>query len=443
MLAVAAASAAVRRDVAGDVRLPSSMSTRPFIPASPSSAPDDVARRARIAVAALFCVNGLIIANVVPWLPAIKDELDLTNTAFGVGWAAGPLGGLALGVAAGPLTARFGSGRTATICGVLGTATMPLVAVAPTWLAFAGSLFAMGAADAVTDAAMNAHGLRVQRRYGRSIINGFHALWSVGAVTGGLIGATAVGLGVPRLAHLGGVALLLAGVLVVSARWQLPGHEETERAARSEPSADPSVDGGPEGGADGDQGVLQALRTAPWLLLGFAALPTMGGAVEDSAASWAAVHLRETLGAAPFVAGLGFVAAQTLMVVGRVTGDRFVDRFGAARVARTGSLLAAVGMLAAATGPVPVVVIAGFGLAGLGVATLFPLGFAAAGDIPGVRSADGIAIASWIARLSFLIVPPLIGVVADEVGLRWGLGLVLLCALAAAALSGLLPGRDD
>jgi MFS family permease len=421
------------------------MATRAFLPRSPSSAPDDVARRARVAVAVLFCVNGLIIANVVPWLPAIKSELDLTNTAFGVGWAAGPLGGLALGVAAGPLTARFGSGRTATVGAVLGTATLLLVAAAPTWLAFAGSLFAMGAADAVTDAAMNAHALRVQRRYGRSIINSFHALWSVGAVTGGLIGATAVGLDVPRLVHLGGVALLLTVVLLLVARWQLPGHEETERAADHEPAdrtAGPSVEPGPSDAGPRDQGVLQALRTAPWLLLGFAALPTMGGAVEDSSASWAAVHLRETLGAAPFVAGLGFVAAQTLMVVGRVTGDRFVDRFGAARVARTGSLLAAVGMLAAATGPVPTVVIAGFGLAGLGVATLFPLGFAAAGDIPGVRSADGIAIASWIARLSFLIVPPLIGIVADEVGLRWGLGLVLLCALAAAALSGLLPGRD-
>jgi MFS family permease len=418
------------------------MATRSFVPSPPSSAPDAVARHARIAVGVLFCVNGLIFANVVPWLPAIKSELDLTNTAFGIAWAAGPLGGLALGMAAGPLTARFGSGRTATICAVLGTATMPLVAVASTWLAFAGSLFAMGTADAVTDAAMNAHALRVQRRYGRSIINSFHALWSLGAVSGGLIGATAVGLGVPRLVHLGGVALLLSVVLLLSSRWQLPGHEETERSPDHAP-ADPSVDPGPGDAGARDQGVVQALRTAPWLLLGFAALPTMGGAVEDSAASWAAVHLRETLGAVPFVAGLGFVAAQSLMVVGRVTGDRFVDRFGAARVARTGSLLAAAGMLAAAMGPVPAVVIVGFGLSGLGVATLFPLGFAAAGDIPGVRSADGIAIASWIARLSFLMLPPLIGVVADEVGLRWGLGLVVLCALAAAALSGLLPGRRD
>jgi hypothetical protein len=106
-------------------------------------------------------------------------------------------------------------------------------------------------------------------------------------------------------------------------------------------------------------------------------------------------------------------------------------------------MLAALGLLGVVLGPVPAAVIAGFALTGLGVSTLFPLGLAAAGEIPGVRSADGVAIASWLARLSFLIVPPTIGVVADAVGLRWGLALVLLCALVAAAVSGLLPDRRD
>jgi MFS family permease len=412
-------------------------STEPRV--SRPGAPDDIARRARIAVAVLFGVNGLIIANVVPWLPAIKSDLAMTNTAFGVAWAAGPLGGLAFGMFAGPLAARFGSGRTATVAALVGIASLPLVAVAPSWLAFAGALFLMGAADAVMDAAMNAHGLRVQRRYRRSIINSFHALWSVGAVCGGIVGAAAVGLGVARPVHLTVVAVLLAAAVLLTVRWQLHGPEDAEqRDAAGHDAGDASP-----GSGDAVGGVRHALRVAPWLLLGFAALPTMAGAVEDVAASWSAIHLRETLGAAPFVAGLGFVAAQSMMVVGRVFGDRAVDRFGAATVARSGSMLAALGLLGVVLGPVPAAVIAGFALSGLGVSTLFPLGLAAAGEIPGVRSADGVAIASWLARLSFLIVPPTIGVVADAVGLRWGLALVLLCALVAAAVSGLLPDRRD
>lgn len=398
---------------------------------------DQVARRARVAVAVLFVVNGLTFANIVPWLPAIKAELALSNTAFGVGWAAGPFGGLALGIAAGPLVARFGSGRTASRGALLALLALPAIAVAPTWLAFAGALFLAGAADAVTDAAMNAHGLRVQRRYQRSIINSFHALWSAGAVIGGLIGAVAVGYEVPRLVHLTATAVVLAAAVALTTRWHLVGPEGAERA-------DPAADAGTGMPIDDARtGVRHAVRVAPWLLLGFAAIPMMGGAVEDSAASWGAVHLRETLDAGAFVAGLGFVATQAMMVVGRVTGDRLVDRFGAARVARSGSLLATAGMLAVASGGSPVLVIAGFGLAGLGVATLFPLGFAAAGEIPGVRSADGVAVASWLARLSFLVLPPLIGIVADATSLRWGLGLVAVCALIAAGLSGLLAEHTD
>jgi MFS family permease len=394
-----------------------------------------------VAVAVLFVVNGMTLANVVPWFPVIKSDLALTNTLFGLGLAAGPLGGLLCGIAAGPLAARFGSGRIATRGALIGLLGLPAVALAPGWVAFAGSMLLLGSADAVTDAAMNAHALRVQRRYRRSIINSFHALWSCGAVAGGLIGAAAVALGIPRPVHLTTVAVVLAAAILTARRWQLDGPEHAEQVA----DADGSTDGGAVDGAvpDAGQGIRQALRTAPLLLLGFAMLPTMAGAVEDAAASWSAIHLRETLGAPPFVAGLGFVAAQTLMVVGRVAGDPLVDRFGAARVARSGSLLAALGMLAVVAGQVPAVVVAGFALAGLGVSTLFPLGLAAAGTIPGIRSADGVAIASWVARLSFLAVPPVVGLVADAVGLRWGLALVLSCALVAAALSGLLPGPDD
>lgn len=410
--------------------------TASSMPPHPSGTADRRARLARVAVAVLFVVNGLTFASVVPWLPAIKDELVLGNAALGLGWAAGPLGGLAVGITAGPLAARVGSGRTATRGALLGLLALPAIALAPTWPAFAISMFVLGAADSVTDAAMNAHGLRVQRQYGRSIINSFHAQWSIGAVAGGLLGAGAVALGVPRLVHLSGMAAVLAAAVVLAARWQLhgPGRSERPSAAESRPAVLSDA-------VDTSRGVRQAVRTAPWLLLGFAALPMLGGVVEDSAASWAAVYLRATLDAATFVAGLGFVAAQTMMVVGRVSGDRLVDRFGAALVARSGSLLAAVGMLAVVTGPAPAVVIAGFGLAGLGVATLFPLGMAAAGAIPGVRTADGVAVASWLARLGFLLAPPVVGLVADEVSLRWGLALVLACAVVAAALSGRLPAH--
>ena len=75
----------------------------------------------------------------------------------------------------------------------------------------AAALFVAGASDAITDVAQNAHALRVQRNYGRSIINSFHAVWAIGAVTGGLMGAAAIALDIPRSVHLGFAAALFSG----------------------------------------------------------------------------------------------------------------------------------------------------------------------------------------------------------------------------------------
>lgn len=385
--------------------------------------------RARIAVATLFLVNGLTLASVVPWIPVLKSEIGLTNAALGLAIAAGPLGGLAFGASAATLSARFGTAITATVAALVTALGLLALGFVDSWWTLAGALTVLGSADVVADAAMNSHGLRVERRYRRSVISSFHALWSVGAVVGGLVGALAVSNGTGRPLHLSSMAVILLALVMLANRWLLRGSDESERSSLDEHQ---TITG---------TGLIQAIRTAPFLLIGFGLIPAMAAGIEDSAASWAAVHLRETVGASALVAGLGFVAAQSLMVVGRLTGDRLVDRFSARRVVRVGSLIAFVGMLGVVFGTAPAVVVAGFGLAGLGVSTHFPLGLAAAGNTPGVRSADGVTFAAWLARFSFFVIPPVVGIVADAAGLRWGLSLILGCAAGSYVLAGLLSRR--
>ena len=156
-----------------------------------------VRRDARVAVAALFFTNGALFANLLPRYPEIKDDLGLTNAALGSAIAAFPLGALLAGLFAAALINRFRSSRVAVVGIVVMATVLALVSVAQTWAALAVILFVAGALDAVIDVAQNAHGLRVQRRYRRSIVNSFHGVWSIGAVFGGLLGAAAAGLGVP------------------------------------------------------------------------------------------------------------------------------------------------------------------------------------------------------------------------------------------------------
>jgi predicted MFS family arabinose efflux permease len=273
------------------------------------------------------------------------------------------------------------------------------------------------------DVGQNAQGLRVQRLYRRSILNGLHGLWSVGAVAGGLLGSAAAGLGVPLAVHLAVAAVVFSGLALASGRAMLPGPDDAERpSARDEAAA---ADRTPR-------------RTAVWALAALGVLAACGAFVEDAGASWSALYLRTELSAGAATAGLGFVAMSVAMTVGRLTGDRVVDRFGQRRVVRAGGALTAAGMgLALAVPSVPTTLL-GFALAGLGVATLVPAVFHAADELPGLRRGLGLAVSNWLLRIGFLLSPPLIGAVADASSLRVALSTVVLAGLGALLLGRVL-----
>ncbi|WP_017541203.1 MFS transporter [Nocardiopsis halophila] len=390
--------------------------------------------RARAAVFALFAVNGYAYTNVVPWLPTVKADLGLSNAALGAAVAAMPTGALATGMLAGPLIARFGSGRVAAAAGVLTALVLPAAAAAPGWWTFALVLFALGALDAWMDAAMNTHGLRVQHRYGRSIINGFHAAWSIAAVCGGLTGASMAGAGLGMGPHLSLVAVVLAAASLWAARNLLPGPDGAERGEEA-PSGD--------GARERFRTAAAALRGAALPLLALSLLLIGASAVEDSAASWGAVFMAGERGAGAFLAALPFVACQAMMTVGRLTGDRVTDRFGAVATARAGGAVSAAGMAVALLVPFPAASVAGFGLLGLGVATMYPLTLAAAGDVPGVRSGDGVTVVGWLGRLGFLAFPPTVGALADAWSLTSALWLVAGAAVACTVLAPALRPRAN
>lgn len=173
-------------------------------------------------MSALFLTNGAIYANLLPRLPEIKDTFELTNTLYGFALLALPVGGVVAGPLPAPVLRRFGTGRTAAIGSVLLAAAVFLAGSVPHAAVFLLGLFLAGALDAVVDTAQNAEGLRVQRLAGTSIINSLHALWSVGAVIGGLMGTAAAALHVPLPWHLLLSGMVFAAVALLTVRWTLP-----------------------------------------------------------------------------------------------------------------------------------------------------------------------------------------------------------------------------
>jgi len=371
-------------------------------------------------VAALFLANGALFANLLPRYPEIKADLGLSNAAYGAAVAAFSVGALVTGPLAASLIRRFHSARVA-VWGSAGIAVFVwLAGVAPSPLTFAGALFVAGGADAVTDVAQNTHGLRVQRRYGRSIINSFHAVWSAGAILGGAMGAGAIALHVARGTHLAVSAVVFTAVCVIAYRFLLPGPDDAGQATRAQPAARP--------------GVPVATYAA---LAALVAIAIAAATVEDAGSSWATLYMRE-LGAPGAIAVSGYIAAVGFQFIGRVVGDRLVDRFGQRAVARAGGVIATTGMGAALAFPSQPAVIGGFAAAGFGVATLIPAAMQRADELPGMRSGTGLTAVTWLMRVGFVFAPVIVGAIADAISLRAGLLTVPVAGLVVVALAGVL-----
>ncbi|GAA1391607.1 MFS transporter [Luteococcus peritonei] len=381
-------------------------------------------RRARWAVAALFWLNGATLSSMMPRYPEIRDNLDLTNTFFGLAVAMGPAGGLLAGIFTARVMRASTSARVATWAQVMQILLFCCVLNAPhAWL-FALALVAMSATDVYTDIAMNAHGMRVQTLYGRSINNSFHAWWSLGAVCGGLLGAWFAGIHLALPWHALVAAAIMLAVNLSLRPFLLKG-------------PDPAVVEEHEPAAAGSRIPRQLMLH----LLALGAIGAFAASIEDSGFTWSALYLRDSLHATPAVAGLGIVCLVGAQTVGRFAGDRMVDALGDRNTARLGCTIATVGMgLALAFPSVPLTLL-GFACAGWGVATLVPAVYYTAHHLPGLPAGSGLTIVNWMLRLTFFVGPPLVGTLSDHLSFRAALTVMPLATLMIVLLAGFLARR--
>ena len=396
-----------------------SLSTPPGTRCSP------VLMRARAGVCLVFLANGLGFANLVPRFPEIVAGLGLSKSDFGQAVAAASVGALVAGLAASWLISRLTSAKVASL-GMLVVALALLGAgLARSWLVLAVCLLVVGGTDSIVDVAQNAHGLRVQRRWGASIVTSFHASWSLGAVLGAAMGQAMAGAGVGLGTHmvLTAVVLLVLSVGPLLAGWFLPGHDRDDRT----PDQNKELDDAPE----------MRPATSPWrvrpvtilVLLVVGLLCAASMFPEDVAMNWSSLLLSEQ-GAGAGHVGLGLVALQGTMIVGRLVGDRIIDAVGQRAVIAWGGALVTLGMsIALLVSSVPGTLL-GMAISGAGCAVAVPVTYSAADDVEGLPPGLGLTIVSWLARLAGLLAPPVVGRLADVHGL-W-------VALAYGLLGGLI-----
>ena len=381
--------------------------------------------RARAGVSLVFLANGLGFANLVPRFPEIVAELGLSKSDFGQAVAAASVGALVAGLAASWLISRLTSAKVASL-GMLVVALALLGAgLARSWLDLAVCLLVVGGTDSIVDVAQNAHGLRVQRRWGASIVTSFHASWSLGAVLGAAMGQAIAGAGVGLGTHmvLTAVVLLVLSAGALLAGWFLPGHDRDERT--TDQNKEP--DGAPEMRPATPPRRVRPVTILVLFVVGLLCAASMFP--EDVAMNWSSLFLSEQ-GAGAGHVGLGLVALQGTMIVGRLVGDRIIDAVGQRAVIAWGGALVTLGMsIALLVSSVPGTLL-GMAISGAGCAVAVPVTYSAADDVEGLPPGLGLTIVSWLARLAGLLAPPIVGRLADDHGL-W-------VALAYGLLGGLI-----
>ncbi len=378
----------------------------------------DQLRAARIAVAYIFFANGALAGNWVTRIPTLMDKLGLSVTALAFAFFAAPVGAILAMPFAGRVVTLVGSRRTTRVSFFLFCAAISPIAFAPNLVVLGLVIFVIGAVGAFLDVAMNAHGLVLERRYGRPILSSFHAWFSAGGLVGAGAGALAAWASLDLRVHMSiAVAVVLAGGLVLSP-FLLRGGDGVEHEER------------------------RFFVKPPRQLVALGIVAFISLLAEGAAGDWSAVYINKPLHAGKAVAALGYLAFSLAMVAGRLSGDRLTMRFGPIALTRVGGLLAAGGLGTALLIGHPVAAIVGFAGMGAGLAAVVPTVFRAAGSHPEVPPGIGLASVSIIGYFGLLLGPPLIGSTARFLGLPGALGVVALIMAAIGLLaSSTAPAR--
>jgi MFS family permease len=376
--------------------------------------------RARNAAAATFALNGLVLGSLVSRIPAIRDELGLTTSQLGFLLLATSAGSVLALPSAGAIVARLGPSRTVRAGAIVASAGIAVAGfgggIVANIVMVAAGLFALGAGSGVWDVAMNVEGADVERQLGWTIMPRFHAAWSLGSVAGAGAGALAARLDVAIETQLLATAAIVLGGVLVAVSFFTPVAPVAERR-------DPA----------NRRVALTAWREPRTLLIGVMVLSA--ALVEGAANDWLALALVDGYRTSHAVAAIGFGVFVTAMTVGRVTGTWLLDRYGRVVVLRTCIALAIAGVAVFVVGASTPLAFVGSALWGLGASLGFPVGMSAAADDERF-AAQRVSVVASIGYMAFLAGPPLIGLLAEWVGILLALSVLIATMVLSLAVTG-------
>lgn len=366
--------------------------------------------RTRMAVNAIFFINGFMHANLASRLPRLQELFSLSHSKLGLVLLSTSIGAVIAMPFTGWLIIKNGSKRIGVISVFFYCLFFPFITLMPGTPGLIAVFFLMGITAGMLDVSMNAQAVMVEKGLGKPIMTSFHALFSIGMAAGAFCGSLFEDISFSLGQHLA----LITGICLAAAFW-VRLYLIQDR---------------PESSAEGP---AFQLPTAAMVSIGVIAFCCMLG--EGAMADWSTNYLEKISNAPKSLAPLGLSAFALAMTAGRIFGDRARAKFGDKLLMVCCSLISTAGILISLTWTDPFIAIPGFFLVGLGLSVIVPIAYSIAGNSSELSPGVGLAMVTTVGYTGFLFGPPIIGFLADWADLRIALMFVAGLFIAMTILS--------
>jgi MFS family permease len=366
--------------------------------------------RLRRANAVYFFISGFGYSSWTSRIPGIKESLKLNDAHFGTLLFMMPVGLILTMPFTGKMLDHFKSRTIMLIGAMVYNFVLACIGFSEyTWV-LGITLFLFGSSRNVMNLSMNAQAIGVQALYKRSIMSSFHAVWSMAGFAGAAFGYLMVAENILPAWHLLGVSLFLSSLTLYYYK--------------------DALDQRP------DRSVKRSIFTLPPKnMLIFSLICFSSMACENTMYDWSGIYVRQVLHGTKAIATIAFVIYMVAMTTGRLLGDYMADRFGIRKVLTGSGILIFSGFTVTILSPYIFLTLIGYLLTGFGVSCVVPFVFSLAGKIPMSNPGAALASISSLGYLGFLLVPPMIGYVAQASSLRVSFSVIAIMGLFMIRLS--------
>jgi MFS family permease len=362
---------------------------------------------------AAFALYAFAMASIFPRMGDLQTGMGVSKSALALGLIGTPFGTLISITFAPPFLERIGH-RLVLLAGIPLIALFFAIAVyAPSPLFLFLLLIPVGFVIGCVEVIVNVEADRTEHALGYRIMNRSHAFWSFGFFAASFFGAWLASMNISTQMHLAIVVpLVLICVLLTLYQFTPAENRFTENTETKPRIALPSMS-----------------------ILALFAITSSAMLLEGASMDWSAIYMRDIFNAGSFLAGFAVATAAISQAAARFFADTFIDRFSPIQVARTLLVVLFMGCLTVFLSTNPIVSLIGFAAIGIGNSAIFPLAISAAAQRQDRPAAVNVASLVQLSFTMFLLGPPLLGFVADHLGIRYSFGIALPLVILGLLMS--------